>query len=159
MMCSFWITGAITHNNQGVSGVAQVEIALLNRATFQQSLIWAYNNDIKIVNASFGWVNGIGAPAPASVADAEAIRVFGENGGLFVAAAGNNGSNTWRDTDVYPLYPAAYGDARNFPNINNVISVGSLNDDGARRGTSSFGENSVHFQKTDGALRFLVILK
>ena len=146
------IIGAITHNAQGVSGIAQVEIALLNRATFQQSLVWAIANNIRIVNASFGWENAIGAPSPASLAEAEAIRVFGENGGLFIAAAGNNGNNAWGNADTYPFYPAGYGDVRKFPRINNVISVGSLDSDGARRESSNYGANSVHIYAPGGEI-------
>ena len=56
------IIGAITNNNEGVSGIAQVELALLDRGNggaltsnpdntgvFPNSLTWAINNDIRIV--------------------------------------------------------------------------------------------------------------
>ena len=49
------IIGAITNNNLGIAGIAPAKIALLNRDSFVESLMWAISNDIKIINASFYW--------------------------------------------------------------------------------------------------------
>lgn len=135
------IIGAITNNGEGVSGIAQVDIALLQRTSFVESLSWAIDNGIKIVNASFYFTNAeTGLPAEPNVAHANAIRMFGENGGLLIASAGNSSANT----DNNPQYPVGYGDKRKYPDINNVISVGSLTSGGGRASTSCYGENSVH---------------
>lgn len=73
----------------------------------------------------------------------EAIRDYK---GLFIAAAGNEGINT----DITPQYPAGYGDQTRFPDVQNVLTVGSLNDvtnpeaDAERSFFSNYGNNSVH---------------
>ena len=145
------VIGAITHNNRGVAGIAQVNLAQLdrgnggnlnnnNQGVFPQSLVWAIDNDIRIVNCSFRFaLNGAIMRQPI-VAHREAIRVFGENGGLLVAAAGND----TEDIDVTRTFPAAYGDARDFPEITNVITVGSIDSDGGLSSFSNWGANSVH---------------
>ena len=147
------ILAAITHNNLGVAGVAQVELALLDQSSnnFASSLMWALNNNIRIVNASF-YYGPVGSPAPAITAHATAIRNFGSNGGILIASAGNQGATTIGNTDDTPQFPAGYGDARNFPNINNVISVGALNENGTRRNNSNFGANSVHVYAPGGLI-------
>ena len=73
------------------------------------------------------------------VAHREAIRIFGENGGLLVAAA----TNASEDLDSNWQFPAAYANARAFPEINNVITVGSINSSGKRSSFSNWGTNSV----------------
>ena len=135
------IIGAITNNNLGIAGIAQAEIALLNRDTFVNSLTWAIENDIKIINASFSYIipGTYDTPAPYNIAHANALRMFGENGGLFIAAAGNSKSNT----DDKPEYPAGYSDKSKFPDINNVISVGSIDKNGNKADSSCYGRNSV----------------
>ncbi|MDE6029187.1 MAG: S8 family serine peptidase [Clostridiales bacterium] len=135
------IIGAITNNNLGIAGIAPVKIALLNSNTFVDSLTWAIENDIKIINASFGFIKPgtINTPAKPVVADANALRMFGENGGLFIASAGNSNSNT----DSTPHYPSGYSDKRIFPDINNVISVGAIDKYGNKASFSCYGQNSV----------------
>lgn len=133
------IIGAISNNSIGIAGIAQVEMALLDRDDFVGSLTWAFNNGIQIVNASFYYTVD-GMPAPAVVADENAIRMFSNNGGLLIAGAGNEGD----DTDETPRFPAGYGDKSQYPDIKNVISVGAINNDEQRWESSNFGENSVH---------------
>ncbi len=53
-------------------------------------------------------------------------------GGLFVAAAGNNGSNA----DQYPMYPAAY-------DLDNIISVAATDHNDALASFSNWGPSSV----------------
>lgn len=138
------IIGGITNNTSGISGVSQVEIVLLNPFNFVESLMWAINNDIKIINASFAYTNSEGEPSSAEVAHANAIRIFSSNGGILITSAGNNGDNEYGNTDITPQFPAGYGDKRYYPDINNVINVGSINDSLERAQKSNYGINTVH---------------
>ncbi len=52
---------------------------------------------------------------------------------LFIAAAGNNGSNN----DSNPSYPASY-------NVDNVMSVAAMNPNGTLANFSNYGKTSVH---------------
>src|SRR4030095_9294278 len=63
--------------------------------------------NIRVINASYG---GGGY----SQASADAINALGQSGILFVAAAGNEASNS----DVHPHYPSGYS-------LPNVIAVAS----------------------------------
>ncbi len=63
-----------------------------------------------------------------------AIQEASDNGILFVAAAGNNGS----DNDTQPMYPAS------FTNISGVISVAATDMDDKLAYFSDYGKNSVH---------------
>ncbi len=67
----------------------------------------------------------------------DAIERGGRAGILFVAAAGNNGS----DTDVNAFYPADYECASG--GFDCVISVAAINASGARAGFSNFGSRTV----------------
>lgn len=134
------IIGAISNNNQGIAGIADVSMMLLNRNDFVNSLTRALNNNIYIINASFYYgqeVSGVTVPSPANTSHAAAISNYP---GLLVCSAGNDDN----DTDIHPQYPAGYGDARNFPQINNVISVGAIEMLGSRSTFSNYGANSVH---------------
>ncbi len=62
----------------------------------------------------------------------EAIRASGEAGMLFVAAAGNSGSNN----DLQPFYPASYS-------WDNIISVAATDRLDERASFSCYGANSV----------------
>ncbi len=57
-----------------------------------------------------------------------------------ICSAGNDNLNT--DIDYH--YPSGYGDRRLFPEIDNVISVGSISRNGTRSYFSNYGENSVN---------------
>ncbi len=63
----------------------------------------------------------------------EAIEQHQEAGILFVAAAGNSGT----DNDVNPMYPASY-------DLTNIISVAATNINDERAWFSNFGASSVH---------------
>lgn len=63
-------------------------------------------------------------------------------GGLIITSAGNDGINI--DNLNNRQFPACYGDSRNFPNINNIITVGSNNKMNQISGHSNKGLNSVH---------------
>lgn len=145
------IIGAIGNNEIGISGVAQVEIALLDYGPmttiecveFAQSLTWAINNNIRIINASFKFVYN-GQFAPAVINHVTAIQNFGLANGLFVCSAGNYNVNNDVDTHDLLQYPAGYADSRLYPEVTNIISVGSIDENGEKSSFSNFGENSVH---------------
>jgi hypothetical protein len=47
------IIGAVSDNTIGIAGIAQVDIALLDRKNFVSSIRWAINHDIRVINASY----------------------------------------------------------------------------------------------------------
>ena len=63
----------------------------------------------------------------------DSIKRTQEAGGVFIAAAGNDGSNN----DSRPAYPASY-------DISNIISVAAINNKGAKAEFSNYGKRSVH---------------
>jgi subtilisin family serine protease len=92
--------------------------------------LWSSSNhikgaDIRAVNASYG---GGGY----SQAEADAINAMGQSGVLFLAAAGNDAT----DTDVHPSYPADYS-------LPNVMSVAATTSTDTLAGFSNFGRHSV----------------
>lgn len=107
--------GAVGNNGLGVAGVAwNVKLMPLKFAFDTGSLLGALDfaraNGADIVNASFG------GPSY-SQAEVDAIQALADDGILFVAAAGNDDSNT----DVAELnYPA------NYP-VDNIVSVAATN--------------------------------
>jgi hypothetical protein len=82
--------------------------------------------NIVAINASWG---GSGYSSALN----DAIKRAGDNGILFIAAAGNNG----RNNDTTPFYPASY-------NQPNVISVAALDRNGNLASWSNYGRNTVH---------------
>jgi subtilisin family serine protease len=81
--------------------------------------------NLRVINASYG---GGGY----SQASADAINALGQSGILFVAAAGNDGSNT----DISANYPSNYG-------LSNVMSVASTTSADTLSGFSNFGLHTV----------------
>lgn len=63
----------------------------------------------------------------------EAIERSNAAGALFVAAAGNNGTNN----DASPVYPGSYA-------VPNVLTVAAIDNRGAMAGFSCYGRNTVH---------------
>ncbi len=134
------IIGAIGDNEIGVSGIVPVNVALLDTSTFVESLVWAIDNDIRVVNASFAYIDSMtGEYVGPDDSHISAIHDFGLDGGILICASGNDNF----DTDENPVYPAGYANSRKFPNINNVISVGSLNENKEKSNFSNYGLNSV----------------
>ena len=82
--------------------------------------------NVAVINASWGSTSY-------SKALEDAIRAAGEQGILFVAAAGNNGTNN----DQSPHYPSNY-------KLPNVISVAALDNNDALTSFSNFGAKTVH---------------
>ena len=137
------IIGAISNNEMGIAGVAQVNIALLNRSTFVESLTWAIDNDIRIVNASFYYGTLFGY-SPANVNHVAAIQNYGLFGGIFIVASGNDGVDNDIDTHGKVQFPAGYANPLNFPQLTNIISVGASRSTGYKWIDSNYGKNSVH---------------
>ena len=82
--------------------------------------------NIRVISASWG-------STTKSKALEDTIRAAGDAGILFVAAAGNDGS----DNDRRPHYPSNY-------DLPNVISVAALDRTDSLAGFSNFGVKTVH---------------
>ncbi len=141
--------GAVGNNGKGVAGVnwqvRLMSLRFISQATnsgTEADAIRAYNYvkqmrdlwnssgpakgaNIRVVNASYG---GGGY----SQASADAINALGQLGVLFVAAAGNEAT----DSDGTPHYPSSYS-------LPNVISVASTTSSDTLSGFSNFGAHSV----------------
>lgn len=135
------IIGAEGNNEQGISGINwKVEIMplkFIGRGGFgsTKDAIEAINYavdrkragvNIRVINASWG-------STLYSKPLEDAIRAAGEEGILFVAAAGNNGSSN----DRSPHYPSNY-------DLPNVISVAALDRNDQLASFSNFGVKTVH---------------
>jgi subtilisin family serine protease len=135
------VIGAEGDNEQGIAGINwQVEIMplkFLGRGGMgsTKDAIEAINYaidrkqkgvNVRVISASWG-------STAYSKALEDAIRAAGEQGILFVAAAGNDGSSN----DKRPHYPSNY-------NLPNVISVAALDRADNLASFSNFGAKTVH---------------
>lgn len=107
---------------RGGSGSASDAIEAINYAVDRKK----HGVNLRIISASWG-------SRMRSKALEDAIRAAGEAGILFVAAAGNDGSNN----DRFPHYPSNY-------DLPNVISVAALDRTDKLASFSNFGAKSVH---------------
>ncbi len=89
------------------------------------ALYYAIDKGIPISNNSWGGA-GFSSALQAAISDAST------SGMLFVAAAGNNGTNN----DSVPFYPASY-------TLPNIVSVGSITSTGTISNFSNYGATSV----------------
>lgn len=135
------VIGAEGDNEEGIAGinwkVRIMPLKFLGRGGFgtTKDAIEAINYaidrkrngvNVAVINASWGSTSK-------SKALEDAIRAAGEQGILFVAAAGNNGT----DNDRSPHYPSNY-------NLPNVISVAALDRSDLLASFSNFGAKTVH---------------
>ena len=135
------IVGAEGDNDEGIAGinwnVKIMPLKFMGRGGFgtTKDAIEAINYaidrkragvNVRVINASWG-------STLYSKALEDAIRAAGEEGILFVAAAGNNSS----DNDRYKHYPSNY-------DLPNVISVAALDRNDDLASFSNFGVKSVH---------------
>jgi len=135
------IIGAEGNNNEGITGINwNVEIMplkFMGRGGFgsTKNAIEAINYaidrkqkgvNVRVINASWGSTSY-------SKALEDAIRAAGEQGILFVAAAGNATTNN----DKRPHYPSNY-------NLPNVLSVAALDRSDSLASFSNFGAKTVH---------------
>jgi subtilisin family serine protease len=126
--------GAVSNNGRGVAGVAWYcklmplrFIGPYGGSTSDAILAVEYAADkgVKISNNSWG-----GGGYSSSLYNA--INASKSVGHIFVAAAGNNGSNN----DTSPFYPASY-------NLDNIISVAATNNDDGLASFSNYGATTV----------------
>lgn len=135
------IIGAEGDNGEGIAGinwhVKIMPLKFLGRGGFGsvddaiEAINYAIDRkkhgvNIRIISASWG-------STQRSQALEDTIRAAGEAGILFVAAAGNDGSNN----DKRPHYPSNY-------DLPNVISVAALDRNDQLAGFSNFGVKTVH---------------
>jgi subtilisin family serine protease len=110
------------------TGAISDAIAAINYATMMHT---QFSINIRLTNNS--WAGGAFVSALQS-----AIQASAEAGMLFVAAAGNGGSDGVGDNnDEDPIYPAGY-------EVSNVISVAATDHNDALGSFSNFGAASVH---------------
>src|SRR6266851_5393819 len=132
------IMGAVGNNGIGVTGVmwnAQIMILKMGNGSFPLTAIipaidYAWQNGARIINASLG-----GRGTSTSMRDA--IQRANDAGVLFVAAAGNNGTNN----DVIHFYPSDY-DVPNIISVANTTQLDLLRT--ASPEPSNWGPNTVH---------------
>jgi subtilisin family serine protease len=132
---------AVGNNSYGVAGVtwstkimplrAGDATGFLTTANIISAIDYARTNGAKIINASFG----SGSP---SSSESAAIAAARDAGILFVAAAGNGGTDgIGDDNDLTPEYPASY-------NLDNIISVAATDQNDHLSSFSNYGLTSVH---------------
>ena len=127
--------GAVGNNGQGVAGVCwTVRVMALKAADSNgyfavsdsaEAVHYAADKGAKIISASYGGVSS-------SSTERDAITYANGKGVLFVAAAGNYGS----DNDLVPVYPASY-------DLANIISVAATGTNDALASFSDYGKTSV----------------
>jgi subtilisin family serine protease len=100
----------------GKGGLVSDEIAAID---------YAIEKGARIINASFGG-------STFSQMEYDAINRAGAAGVLFVAGAGNSGT----DNDTNPVYPASY-------DLTNIVSVASSDQNDDLAGNSNYGLSSV----------------
>lgn len=141
--------GALGDNNIGVAGV-NWEVSLMplkfmkpicasmpacgatgSTADAIEAIVYAANNGARVINASWGGT-------AFSQALKDAIILADSLGVLFVAAAGNDGTNN----DVTPHYPSNYGGPPH--NVPNVIAVAAIDHNDAKAAFTNFGPTTVH---------------
>ncbi|MEI6237814.1 MAG: S8 family serine peptidase, partial [Candidatus Saccharibacteria bacterium] len=123
------------NNGKGIAGVAPSSkiMALkvdLSVAELVQAIDFAIQNGAKVINASYGG-------GSYSTPEYNAISRFKDAGGIFIAAAGNGGSDgVGDDNDSVSHYPSSY-------NLDNIISVAATDQNDGRASFSNYGSNSV----------------
>ncbi|MGC9451915.1 MAG: S8 family serine peptidase [Oceanipulchritudo sp.] len=127
--------GAVGNNGLGVAGVAwNVRIMALKFLSASGSgalsdaiecMEYALANGARLLSNSWG-----GGPYNEALIDM--LRLLRDNGVVFVAAAGNDGSSN----DAVRVYPASYA-------VENVVAVAALDRTGALAGYSNFGYGTV----------------
>lgn len=130
------VIGAIGNNRNGVTGinwkVSLLPIKFLDRtgsgtlAGAIESVNYATQMHASIINASWGG-------SDASELLRASIQKARDAGVIFVAAAGNEGSNN----DHLPAYPASY-------DVENIVSVAATDNRDNIAFFSNFGKKSVH---------------
>jgi subtilisin family serine protease len=106
---------ATGNNGQDVAGVANIELVALDPvdrdAGFVQAIAWAVNNQVRVINMSFGWCTGMGCTSstcsyPAPSATVQTAITNAQANIVFVAAALNASCNV--DAGGRSPIPASY---------------------------------------------------
>lgn len=124
-----WLTNMMALKVCDVNGSCDVgdEIAAIDYAIDMKN---NHGVNVRVMNASFGGGNY-------SAAEYQAIDRANVAGLLYVASAGNGGSDGVGDNnDAMPMYPASY-------DLPNIISVAATDQDDRRVSFSNFGPTSV----------------
>lgn len=130
---------AATHNERGIKGVMNkakiMALKIFNKKAegearsptsgIIESFYYAIENDVKIINASWGG-------GAYSKALEDAIKDLAKNNIIFVTTAGNHK----RNNDEKPYYPAGY-------DSDNIVVVGAFNGTGTKSWYSGYGKESV----------------
>ena len=130
------IIGAVGNNGKGVSGVAP-RVRLMTIKYYENNFPTDHlKNTINAIRYAVKMkadiINYSGGGLSFSKEEREVIRQAREQGILFVAAAGNETSNT----DKAHYYPASY-------NLSNIISVTAIDDQGNMVSSSNWGVHNV----------------
>ena len=105
------------------------ESGLINNDALIRAFTWAEDNDLDIVNCSFGWYDDELSPGIQT-----AIQMFQ---GLLVCSAGNESLSL--ETNCRYFSELSY----NCSTSNRVVSVGAINQNGNKRVSSNYGQNRV----------------
>jgi len=136
--------GAVGNNNSGVTGVMHRAKLMALKAggvdnglttdAIAQAISYAVSKGARAINASFG------RTGPCSPTEYASLSAANTAGVMFLAAAGNAGSNN----DSTPFFPSGYIVATPCgPALPNVISVAAITQTGAKASFSNFGATSV----------------
>jgi len=141
------IIGAVGNNAKGITGANwKVRIMPLkfmeetgDVASEIKAIDYAVKMGAKIINASYG-------DSSFSLSEYDAIKDAGDKGLLFIAAAGNKGSNNDGSTKNYP---ASYS-------LPNIISVAATDSNDNLASFSNYGATSVHLAAPGSNIRSLI---
>ncbi len=132
------IIGAEANNNRGIVGIAP-EVSIMTLKYFDPVAAGSDNlkNTIKAIHYAIEKgahiINYSGGGLDFSHDEFNAVKLARDKGILFVAAAGNERSNS----DKIPYYPADY-------NLDNIISVTAFNPSVEVLSSSNWGVKTVH---------------
>jgi subtilisin family serine protease len=145
------LIGAVGNNNAGLAGVswraAMVPLKAADKLSFFQRVLRMISGitwdnflqamdraiKLKLEGRNLRVINfSAGGPLKSDLLD-DVIRLAGEQGILFVTAAGNDG----RNLETNPIYPCAYNEA-------NMICVAASTDEDKLASFSSFSAKVVH---------------
>ena len=141
------IIGAVGNNAKGITGVNwNVRIMPLkfmeetgNVASEIKAIDYAVKMGAKIINASYG-------ESSFSVSEYNAIKDAGEQGVIFIVAAGNKSSD---NDGATKSYPASY-------KLPNIISVAATDSNDNLASFSNYGATSVHLAAPGSNIKSLI---
>ena len=111
------VAGTVAGVSSGIAPNAYIVPLNWNSSQFINTMTFARNNGVRVVNASFFWGNAENPQFSPTTAQVNAVRNFG---GVLVGTAGNRNVHFSERRE----YPAAFGTSFG---LNNVIVVGASN--------------------------------